>query len=755
MTIAKWQAGKTYSPGAFVQPFTNPAPIVGKLTNPGFESGGTGWDLDAGLTVVSTDHYAGTQSLSMPGSGDNVFTQKAALNQDKIVGRPGQAISAKCQVQQGASIAGAAGGWVFIRYFNADDLQVGDDVEGNHVTDGAGGAWHPSNVADNFPATAVYARIGGVMFNASDSHTVWIDAFSIVSTYTPPPNGLTFEAVQDAPAKSGNAEPDWPTATGATVIDGGVTWQAVVASQVVWQASPLMESGDTEPAWPTVSGAAVRDGTIDWTAKPFQITDPHCPQSTIVAIAGAKVFAADGDVIRFSATINAADWTAVDDAGFLPYGLNTYGSNPVAGMGLYRSNLVVFNAEGMQMWQVDPDPANMAHLDSLPISSTQSKVLAPIANDLLFLSPEGVRSLGIAGGSTNLKAGDVGTPIDPLVRAALKAAMDAGGKVLATYVPARGQYWLAFPGYPAPQTLSDNEFNGTTQFPSVYDIPIPADASYLKLKFTTGSVPDKFQVVIGGVTVLDTGYFGNAADPTVVANFDAFLAAKGLPTETMHQFAGEATDDAESQWAAGDFDDAIIYKGGSETTATVNVYSGGDASIFHFGLEVPEETTVFVYTQNGKVAGWSRYVFPFVVDDFCQFGDDLYLRAGDDLLKVDDSVVTDYAVTTVGPNELPFDGVIQWPWLNFGSPATKQLQGVEVIGDGLPTIEVGYDETDQSAFTPAYDIPVADTLPGQMIPLPVMAPSLSVRITYKGILQTAPFRLQAVALYLNGQRMTA
>lgn len=140
-------------------------------------------------------------------------------------------------------------------------------------------------------------------------------------------------------------------------------------------------------------------------------------------------------------------------------------------------------------------------------------------------------------------------------------------------------------------------------------------------------------------------------------------------------------------------------------------------------------TTVFVYTMNrvGSVGAWSRYTFPFDIDDFAQLGDDLYIRSGDDILRVDENVTTDYAGD---PREQIFTGVIQWPWLDFGSPGTtKQLVGFDLVGTGTATVEVGYDQSAKGTYTAPFTVP-PDTVPGMMIPLPVMAPSMSFRLTY-------------------------
>ena len=142
-------------------------------------------------------------------------------------------------------------------------------------------------------------------------------------------------------------------------------------------------------------------------------------------------------------------------------------------------------------------------------------------------------------------------------------------------------------------------------------------------------------------------------------------------------------------------------------------------------------TTVFVYTMNrvGSVGAWSRYVFPFAVDAFAQLGDDIYIRSGDDVLVVDENEVTDYAGD---PREQVFTGLIQWPWLDFGAPGvTKQLVGFDIVGTGATSVQIGYDQSAKGTFTEPFLVP-ADSVPGMMIPLPLMAPSMSVKLTYAG-----------------------
>lgn len=163
------------------------------------------------------------------------------------------------------------------------------------------------------------------------------------------------------------------------------------------------------------------------------------------------------------------------------------------------------------------------------------------------------------------------------------------------------------------------------------------------------------------------------------------------------------------------------------------------------------ETTVFVYTINqiGQPGKWSRYIFPFNIDAFVRLGDDLYVRSGDDFLKVDESAVQDYAGD---PRAANFEGVVQWAWLDDGTPGTQKMwHGFDIIGQGTPQVAIGYDQSNESAFTTNYTVP-ADSVPGMLIPMPVMAPSASVRVTYAG---GDKWKLQGVNLWLDDMWPTA
>jgi len=284
--------------------------------------------------------------------------------------------------------------------------------------------------------------------------------------------------------------------------------------------------------------------------------------------------------------------------------LNTYGSQPISALGIYRSNLVVFNNKAFQMWQVDEDPANFAILDAVPIGCPFHRSLSPISNDLVFLTSEGIRSMGIAGASTNLQAGFFGKQIDPLILEAIK-----GGEIPdALFFPGAGQYWL---------------------------------------------------------------FFGEEA---------------------------------------------------------------------------------FVLTMNGGRSdmSWSRYTFPTPVDDWTIQNQDLFLRSGDKVWRVDDDVFVD----DFGDTNVEIIGRIWWPYLDFGAlGVTKKLIGFDTVAEGEYSVSIGYNQNDVLQFTPPYTI-AGDTIPGDIIPIPVSAPSLQLRLQFENNTMNA-WEWSASALHLQDFRRTS
>lgn len=460
MTTPLWQPGHVYVPGDLVQPATTGPTGSSTLVNPDFAAGDlSGWDITreggaGGTYSAATDRpFAGTHAakwLGASGSSTGGGTATVWINTAQGVVVPGQSVSASAYIAQDDTGSSQNYGRVRLHWFDAAHAQIGY-AEGNVIA-GNYSDYRLSSVFATAPAGATYVRMG-VWLSANSSGGMRFDNATWTHTAPPSAAGLIFKAVQAAAGHSGSAEPTWPVVNGLTVVDNEVTWEAVQASRVVWQASPILTSGTVEPIWPTQPGTYVSDGTVSWEAISRHVEDAKCPHGKVVAIAASKVYCADGDIIRFSATANPLDWSTESDAGYLPSGLQQSNADDMAVLNLYRSNVAALNPSCFQMWQVDPDPAQMALLDQMEgVGSSWQKAAQPVANDLFYLSQMGVRSIAIAGASTNLQAGDVGMPIDVLVQEALA---NPDGRPVATYYPGAGQYWLAFrsPETPVPESV--------------------------------------------------------------------------------------------------------------------------------------------------------------------------------------------------------------------------------------------------------------------------------------------------------------
>jgi|GEM_PF-1997167 len=479
MSIPIWQPGTNYAPGALVTPRSNTIVVSAQPANNSFESGLTNWTItgeyvsnvtaQANARASSTEAFDGSQSATVTpyagttggptGHGGVAFT--VFTNSYMAPVTPGQVINFRLRAwhlyvpntnatypwSAGARIAWYDSTHAFLSYSYANAVSAGSVAPSYLNTPGMcafpDGTWVTISGTGTAPAGAAYAAAVCVIASTGyPTQADYVDDYTWDYSHQGYPSGLSYEAVQATIGTSAATEPTWPLTAGVTVVDGSVTWEALYASQITWTASSILRSGSSQPSWPTKIGGSVVDNSIEWIATDGLITDPNCPQSKVVAIASAKVFAADDDIIRFSATANAADWSSSQDAGFIPFGLQTYGNEDCSALGLYRSNLVAFNSLGYQMWQVDPDPNNIAILDAEPVGCGYPKTVQPVNNDLVFLSPGGVRNIGTAGASGNLQAGQFGKNVDPIVKALIKQLAANGYEPRSLFNPGTGQYWL-------------------------------------------------------------------------------------------------------------------------------------------------------------------------------------------------------------------------------------------------------------------------------------------------------------------------
>jgi hypothetical protein len=861
--VTTWKAGTNYAPGAVVIPTSNQGAFVNAIPNGDFEggSGAGGWTFTdpgggaAAWAYSSTLPYQGTECITIPG-GTTMGPQGAfATMTSYSLVTPGQSVTATAYLDPNNSGANLAL-WLQLNWYNSADSIISSS--GYQQNEQEGGGYRKTMVTGTAPTGAAHCRVSiGAGSGTTSRNAGFADLVSWNLESAAPITNFLFEAVQPAAGSSAAQEPAWPTVLGNEVIDGGVTWQAIGTSIITWQTIPLMQSGLVAPTFPTVIGNTVHDYStysnqngyittfcsMSWQCTDRHVIDTNNPQSIPVALGASHVFAGDNDIAKYSAAVNPTDWTSTNNAGYLPTGLNNYGDNPVAVLALYRSNLMAFNAGGYQMWQIDPDPQNMALLDAQPIGSIWPRAAQSVANDLLFLTEVGVRNLGTVGPTANMAVGNTGQPVDPLIKAQLSGVplyvVTTGAS--ANYDPffSNVSLLMHMDGVSGSEVFKDSS-SVNNAIANIGVVPVVVDTS--DPKFGTGAANFGFSnnnslqavVTTGGPLDLNSavsdftiegwcfprGFIGNAiiadgasADgsaarwqvsiATNTIQFGYVTTAGGgsyvgpagaiIATGTWYSFAvvckssvvtvyvngiggssgaitgapiategtirigGNGTSDS----IAGELDELRITKGIARYTANytpattpfpasviylpISLYYPGRGQYWlFFGPQA------FVLTINGTsgTKSWSRYLFPETITDWCLNGGILYLRTANNWVwQLDAGTVgiDDSSATIASATNIPFNGVVQWPYLDLGSLGrNKMLVGVDLVGDGQCSIQVAYQQADKTTFvdnplfasstnvTAPYLVTISDTVPGQPLPIPINAPSYSVILTFAG-----------------------
>lgn len=201
------------------------------------------------------------------------------------------------------------------------------------------------------------------------------------------------------------------------------------------------------------------------------IADANCPHTKQVSKISSKIWSVgtNGDAVRFTKTNSPRDWTAANDAGFLPVGLQQSGAADATALGFYSNRLVVFFADSSQIWQVDVDPAKHSFLQAVDVGSILPYSHANMSGDVFFLSPAGVRTITRQDVTTNLIDADVGSPID---RELIQGTYINLANAKAQFYRGGGQYWLYSGNIAAVFTFSRT--SGVSAW-SIYEFPYTLD----------------------------------------------------------------------------------------------------------------------------------------------------------------------------------------------------------------------------------------------------------------------------------------
>jgi hypothetical protein len=162
----------------------------------------------------------------------------------------------------------------------------------------------------------------------------------------------------------------------------------------------------------------------------------------------SKMYRIDQQYLRFSGVNNPAqnDPASVDEpgAGFINISLNDPDGESLQSMEVYYSSMAVLSRLQTQMWTLDPDPTNDTLGQLLRIGTVAPRSIVQFGTgDVLFLSDSGVRSLKALYINLAASVSDVGSAIDNLLIAAIRANPTGILRADAVVQPIQGRYWLS------------------------------------------------------------------------------------------------------------------------------------------------------------------------------------------------------------------------------------------------------------------------------------------------------------------------
>lgn len=164
----------------------------------------------------------------------------------------------------------------------------------------------------------------------------------------------------------------------------------------------------------------------------------------------SKVYGVSGRFLLFSALNDPSNWLAGTGSGSIQVDTRDTGEWTLIGVEAYYNQLALFGRDGIQLWQLDEDPAQNQIVSSLGnIGLAAPQALTRYGNgDILFLHDSGIRSLRARDSSNAASVTDIGSPIDDLIRERLRddrinnpASLT---RIAGRVEPVSGQVWFAW-----------------------------------------------------------------------------------------------------------------------------------------------------------------------------------------------------------------------------------------------------------------------------------------------------------------------
>jgi len=186
----------------------------------------------------------------------------------------------------------------------------------------------------------------------------------------------------------------------------------------------------------------------------------------------SKMFAVANDFMYYSAVNNPADWAGVG-SGNIQLSTGDSAMDDCLGLEVYYDKLAIFSKNACQLWIIDPDPDLTQYVQTLRQAGTvaHQSVLQYGSGDVLYVAPDGIRSLRARNSSLAASVSDIGSPLDPLMQGLFR---DQGENFMANAIsilqPVTGRFWVILPdriyvlsAFPGPKINAWSEYVPTDQ----------------------------------------------------------------------------------------------------------------------------------------------------------------------------------------------------------------------------------------------------------------------------------------------------
>lgn len=293
---------------------------------------------------------------------------------------------------------------------------------------GGGGSGAAGTAALGSGSIASVSVTGGGSGYANDTTTALsakiasqLDTFSSSPEYSGADAGSKFHVLAGASGTGSN---------GFSIV---MTIEAGTATGFDITSSGTAAAGGSSTTYTTTMGGG---GTSGGTYTPGEFVWTY----------GNKVYQLSESVLFFSGIDSPTEWLDSSvGAGFINMSNQAAGSEKLRAVTNYYQNAAIFSERAVQIWFLDPDPDRNSQVQVLANTGTIAgqSVVQFGDNDVFYLSETGVRSLRARDSSNAAFVGDVGNPIDDIIRAEIQSNRSNAVIAKGVIEPREGRYLLA------------------------------------------------------------------------------------------------------------------------------------------------------------------------------------------------------------------------------------------------------------------------------------------------------------------------